>query len=548
MKEEIKDNETVDLKELFISYLTHWKLIGGCTLFSLIVAIFYLIFYPKTYEVTAQILLQDDKETFSSGGFGLGEAAGLMKSFGLNTNSGSSIVLDDELVILSSNKLLREMIIQLGIYVDYSEPYTLGYRLYGTEPLKVSCDSVSLPHLERTFKLDIHHKANGIVEVDAKVKFSTFNTYKQSFKFESLPATIEMLGHKLTIDYSDFITNKADDFRLLVDVNPPTFVAEELYEEFLIEDYSKSSNVLQMTCRDYERRRAVDMFSTLITCYNRQAEDYKQQLGKRSLSFVSERLNNALVELGKIEASIESYKTKNKITMVEFDVQMYATAMQELQTKIIELEAQRHLIDLMDQFVRNPENKYKLVPSLYTPSTDGSGEGPSGGALSSYNQTLVERERVIKNSSEQNPMVATLTAQADRMRESVFTMIENSRKSLDLTYQSLKDKEKQILSRMDKIPQQERSYIDLKRQQEIYQGVYLVLLQKQEEINITLGEGKERARIIDEPYVKSGLVAPRKLYAAIGVIVFTMLFSMVWLSMKWLVLSVWSDLKKELKK
>jgi uncharacterized protein involved in exopolysaccharide biosynthesis len=202
----------------------------------------------------------------------------------------------------------------------------------------------------------------------------------------------------------------------------------------------------------------------------------------------------------------------------------------------------------MDQFVRNPENKYKLVPSLYTPSTDGGGEGPSGGALSSYNQTLVERERVIKNSSEQNPMVATLTAQADRMRESVFTMIENSRKSLDLTYQSLKDKEKQILSRMDKIPQQERSYIDLKRQQEIYQGVYLVLLQKQEEINITLGEGKERARIIDEPYVKSGLVAPRKLYAAIGVIVFTMLFSMVWLSMKWLVLSVWSDLKKELKK
>ena len=135
--------------------------------------------------------------------------------------------------------------------------------------------------------------------------------------------------------------------------------------------------------------------------------------------------------------------------MVEYDVQMYATAMQELQTKIIELEAQRHLIDLMEQFVRDPENKYKLVPSLYTPSTDGSGEGASGGALSSYNQVLVERERVIKNSSELNPMVATLTTQADRMRESVFTMIENSRKSMDLTYQSLKDKEKQILSRMD---------------------------------------------------------------------------------------------------
>lgn len=548
MKEEIKDNETVDLRGLFISYLTHWKLIGGCALFSLIVAILYIVLWPKTVEVTAQVLLQDDKETFSSGSYGLGEAAGLMKSFGLSAGSNSSIVLDDELVILTSNRLVRDMVTQLGIYVDYSEPYTFGYRLYGKEPLKVSCDSSSLSRLEKTIKMDIHHRADGKVDLKAKVKFSTFDTWKKSFHLESLPGVIEIFGHKLTIDYAPNNVDRNVDFNLLVKVNPPTGVAEGLVEDFLIEDYSKTSNVLQMTCQDYEKQRALDMFTVLIDCYNKQAEGYKQQLGNKSLTFVSERLNNALVELGKIEAAIESYKTKNKITMVEYDVQMYATAMQELQTKIIELEAQRHLIDLMEQFVRDPENKYKLVPSLYTPSTDGSGEGASGGALSSYNQVLVERERVIKNSSELNPMVATLTTQADRMRESVFTMIENSRKSMDLTYQSLKDKEKQILSRMDKIPQQERSYVDLKRQQEISQGVYLVLLQKQEEIAITLGEGKERARIIDEPYVKSGLVAPRKLYAAIGVVVFTILFSMMWLSLKWLFLSVWGDLKKELKK
>ena len=155
---------------------------------------------------------------------------------------------------------------------------------------------------------------------------------------------------------------------------------------------------------------------------------------------------------------------------------------------------------------------------------------------------------MIKTSGERNPKVATLTLQADQMRESVFTMIENSRKSLEATYQSLKSKESKILSKMDGIPQQERAYVDLKRQQEIYQGVYLVLLQKQEEINMTLGEGKERARIIDEPYVKTGVVAPRKLYAAIGVIVVTILLSAGWLVSKWLFLSIWKDLKVELKK
>ena len=144
-------------------------------------------------------------------------------------------------------------------------------------------------------------------------------------------------------------------------------------------------------------------------------------------------------------------------------------------------------------------------------------------------------------------MVASLTVQADRMRESVFKMIENARKSLDLTRADLKEKENLLLSKMNNIPQQERVYVDLTRQQEIYQGVYLVLLQKREEIVMNVAQGKERARIVDAPYIKSGSVAPRKLYAAIGVILFTFVFSAGWLSIKYLLMSIISDLKVALK-
>lgn len=543
---EVKDNETLDLRTLFIQYLLHWKLILGTGIFSLIVAVLYLALYPKTYEATAQILLQDDKDNLSSGNFGLGDAAGLMKSFGINSASGSSVVLDDELVILTSNQLVREMVIKLGIYVDYSEPYSFGYRLYGTEPLKVSVDSAALANFVRTVKMDINRRSDGSVHIDAKCKYSMFRTVKKSFDLPSLPNSIEFEGTKFNIDYAPYYTDRNSAFELLVDVNSPVGVAETLVEDFQIEDYSKSSNILQMTCQDYEVQRAKDMFSTLIDCYNAQAENYKKSLSEKSLSFINDRINNTLSELEKIEAAIEAYKTKNKMTIVEYDVQMYAAAMQELQTKLIELEAQKHLIDLMEKFVRDPENKYKLVPTLYTPSTDGS-EGSSGGSLASYNQILVERERVINNSSVDNPMVASLTVQADRMRESVFKMIENARKSLDLTRADLKEKENLFLSKMNNIPQQERVYVDLTRQQEIYQGVYLVLLQKREEIVMNVAQGKERARIVDAPYIKSGSVAPRKLYAAIGVILFTFVFSVGWLSIKYLLMSIISDLKIALK-
>ena len=145
-------------------------------------------------------------------------------------------------------------------------------------------------------------------------------------------------------------------------------------------------------------------------------------------------------------------------------------------------------------------------------------------------------------------MVTTLSVQADRMRESVYKMIDNAQESLAMTKGDLKDKERQLMNKISGIPQQERIYVDLKRQQEIYQGVYLVLLQKKEDIELTIGQGKERARILDVPYTKTAPVAPRKLFAAIGIIAFTLFVSAGWLSVKYIVSSIWEDLKKELKK
>lgn len=537
----MKDNETVDLRSLFISYLSHWRLIGGSALFSLVIAIAYLVIYPTTFETDAQILIQDDKDTFSSGSFGLGEAAGLMKSFGIGGNSNSSINLDDEFVTITSNQLFRTMVERLGLYVDYTEPFTFGYRLYRNIPLKISADSATLASMEHTMELDIHHYGNGKVRIDSKLKLSKFRKQKASFDLESLPAMIKVGPYDLKIEYAAQDARNSD-FELEAKIQSPTSVAERLVDEFHIEDYSKSSNVLQISCQDYEKQRAKDMLSMLIACYNEQAENYKKRLADKTLSFLNSRLDAVLGELAKSEEAIESYKNKNKITMVEYDVQMYAAAMQELQTKLIELESQSHLIQLMSDFVRDPQNKYKLVPSLYSPA------GSESGDLTAYNQILIERERVIRNSSEKNPMVTTLSVQADRMRESVYKMIDNAQESLSMTKKDLKDKERQLMSKISGIPQQERVYVDLKRQQEIYQGVYLVLLQKKEDIELTIGQGKERARVLDAPYTKAAPVAPRKLFAAIGIIAFTLFVSVGWLSMKYIVASVWGDLKKELRK
>ena len=115
--------------------------------FSVIPAVLYLVLYPKTYEIMAKMKIQEDKDLTSSGSMGLGEAAGLMKSFGLGGGSVAGIVLDDEIAMLSSNELLKKTAIRLGLNVTYEQPFSF-IQLYEDTPLRVIPDSVTQYNLK----------------------------------------------------------------------------------------------------------------------------------------------------------------------------------------------------------------------------------------------------------------------------------------------------------------------------------------------------------------------------------------------------------------
>ena len=110
--------------------------------------------------------------------------------------------------------------------------------------------------------------------------------------------------------------------------------------------------------------------------------------------------------------------------------------------------------------------------------------------------------------------------------------IENTKKGLDLTLSDLKSKEKSIVEKMENVPTYEREYIDIKRQCEVLQGMYLILLQKREEIALSTEQSRSRAEIVNTPYVKQHSVAPRKLYAGLAVIFLTFFIPVLLLFVK----------------
>ncbi|GHV07254.1 hypothetical protein FACS189416_7860 [Bacteroidia bacterium] len=137
--------------------------------------------------------------------------------------------------------------------------------------------------------------------------------------------------------------------------------------------------------------------------------------------------------------------------------------------------------------------------------------------------------------------------QIDKLRDNVYQMIENTSKSVQLTIDDLKEKEKEMKSRMGEVPEQERVYVDYRRQQEILQGVYLLLLQKREEILLSISQPTDKAKVVDAAFTKPRPVAPRKLFAALFIMAFTLIVSVGWLFCKEQTLSIYHGFREKQK-
>jgi Uncharacterized protein involved in exopolysaccharide biosynthesis len=522
---ENKDKETIDLKSIFVKYLRHWKLFLAAFIFSFLPAILYLMFYPKTYAIQASIQLQENSET-SLASIGLGEASGLMKSFGIG-GGGGSVNIDDEMSILTSNRMLRLMILDLGVNVVYHEPFSF-YYMYHDSPLKLTADPSAMENLDDEYRFTVS-VAPGNIKVKAKNKSGE---YKETYSFTSLPAKIKIANEEFVLDFNGN-TASEKSFKLKIICTPASWIAENLSDKIEIEDVSSSSNVLEISHSDHSKDRGKDMINTLVKKYNEDVESYKRTEDNKTMAFVDGRISGIVAELAAVELDIEMFKTKNEITLPEADVTMYGEAMKDLQTAIIETEAQTHIVNLLDEFIKNPDNKYSTVPSLMS-----SAEGEKGSSISAYNTALIERDRLLKNSTETNPMYIIADNRVNMLREGIFVMIENTKKSYNQALESLKLKEKQMLSKLKTVPAKERELTKYLRDQEILQGVYLMLLQKREETALSLGKQTDRARIIEPAFIKKKPLGPRKIFAAIGMLVFTLVIPVGFLMAKDLFLSI----------
>ena len=283
----------------------------------------------------------------------------------------------------------------------------------------------------------------------------------------------------------------------------PKSVAAKYAGSLSVSQTSKTTTIAELVLKDESPQRAVDYLRQLAICYNRQANEDKNEIAVRTEEFINGRLEKINAELGSTEGSLEEYKKRNNMVELKMNAAQAVQNQDVYSQKLAEANTQMALLNSISEYLNDPSNKYQTLPSNV-----GLSDASATSLIDKYNDIVITRNRLLRSASESSPTVTPLTAQLDDLTSSIKRAMIQARKSMEIERNNIANMYGRYASQTNATPEQERILTQIGRQQDVKSGLYLMLLQKREENSISLAATADKGKLIDDPQYM-GKVSPK---------------------------------------
>ena len=507
-----EEHSGFNLAALWKIVVLHWYWIVLSTIVALGAAFGYLKYTRPVYASNMKILVKD--EDSRSRMYRGGQLA--LESMGVISNSNG---FDNELEILTSSNISQRVVKSLKLYVSYELDGRLrNHELYKNNPYIVDMPENQLVDLHSLIQLKIDRQGDGVhVAGEIYVPRS-----KEPILFErsvkELPGSFNTPVGTITLQRNPGVGAELPKQTMYATIMPLEYAAKAYGSRLSVSASSKTTTVAVLNYLDTQPERAIDYLNELFRSYNEDANEDKNEVALKTEEFLKNRISAIREELDATESNLESYKKKNELINLTNDASNALNKLTEYQKEQVELETQLNLVTALLDYVDDPRNAFNVVPSNL-----GLKDADMSNLLNKYNDYVIQRNRLLKSSSPENPYVKRLTAQLEEMWPTIRLSLKSVRENILTQKRSAEDQYNLFSRRVGEAPTQERSLNNIIRQQEIKVELYLMLLQKREENYISLNSTAAKARVIDDPR-STGQVSPKTKVILLGALVLGLCF------------------------
>ncbi|MCH5229176.1 MAG: polysaccharide biosynthesis tyrosine autokinase [Muribaculaceae bacterium] len=495
--EEVSD---FNFKDFFKLCLTKWFWFLICAVFAVGIALFYIYRQQPKFERFEQILVNEQD---SNGGMGdISNSFSTLGLFSKKTN------VYNELITMTSPAIMYEVADTLQLDMNYLERDGLRYKtLYGSNlPFRVDMVDISsqgdgafrmkvLPDGEKElfrFQRNVGGK---------KVKYKETVTMKPGQLVAETP-----LGKIVVKPNPSYIPTADSEEKEIRIYKLPMQSTVELYGKMLKGDLAdQDADVIELSIEDVSVQRAVDILNYVLIIYNQNWIQDKNKMAVATSAFIDERLKVIESELGVVDRTIADYMKKTGTPDVETATRVNYEMGARVGQDLIEASNQLSVAKYMQEFLAKNNDINTLIPvnlGIENPEL--------GTQILSYNEMLLNRNNVLNSSSLSNPLVQNYDRQLEYMRTSIERSVDNQVNALTEAVKNTQKEMGKMTSSLANSAEVNLPLLSEERQQEVKEALYLFLLQKREENELTQKFSADNIRVITPPVGSLSPVAPRK--------------------------------------